>query len=533
MELLTEYEMELVTPEIKEKLFGLMEKHGGFNEAYYVGALRYVEKRMKELEAEISDAYFKAPSAKHGKVEWLRAPEADSVNPNMRRYNNGVFKEARAARAETGLRNGMGVWYMVGDLGSRFSPSIIPENERISLEETIDFAHILGVEALSFHTPMELGPANLEATIANLQKRGMRIGSAFANVFSDTAFKYGGITSPYAMVRELAYLRKLQGFFWCAQNKCAFQVDWLGQDGPFTYDRESPRREFLVQYYADMLMLTGQRIAIEFKPGDPAIRMTEADVESILSIAREAEELVYHRIKEKVMKEKGIKADMADILEESVRRFASYVGKIGVNIEDAHVYTKTVQNVTHAVERSINEPLLGEWLNDIAMLHSIGRGIKESDDVITHYKGRLWHRHPNDAYVANGDPDLLPGIVHMPDLILASYHEQKAEIDQDIVYEPDLFAVRGDPIKNYIAAVNAVNYAHAVAGNLIDMEEKEVHGGNILDAGQELLSSYLIRASRKSLKFREIPLEVADEYRAVIGKPVTFPNVQFQSAVRA
>src|SRR3989344_3376268 len=520
-------EKKMGIPQLKGALFSIMREEGGFTPRYYTKSLKFVETRMASLEAEINADFFK------GSLPWVRAAPAEKVDLNTERYATPLFEEARAAIGSAGLAMSVGAWYLAGGMGTRFSPHVLAPNEKLTLEQTIEFCGMIGVSSMSFHTQGEMGPTNREAALYTLAQHHMKVGSEFANLFTETPFKFGGVTSPYTQVQELAYLRKLQGFFWCAQDNTAFQVDWLGQDGQYTFDQANPRRQMLVEYYADMMMLTGRKIALEFKPGDPAIFMTEDGVESSLRVCQDAENLVYSRIKENVaaaMKGGG----MEEIVAESVKRFSQFAGSMGINIEDAHVYTKTAQIVAHATETSINAGLTTQFLDDVRMLKGMGYETKEADTVIANYTGRLFHRHPNDAFVGNGDPDLLPGMVHESDLVVSSYHERKAGLHQKIVYEPDLFAVRDDPLENVVEAFNRINRAHAIAANLIKIEDREITNGflapdqSILDVGQARLSAYMREANEMPLDYRAIPLSVASAYRKMVGKEILFQNKPFE-----
>ena len=92
---------------------------------------------------------------------------------------------------------------------------------------------------------------------------------------------------------------------WCGQDGVEFQVDWLGQDGPLVYQPNADRRRLLVEYMADAIMLTEMPIAMEYKTGDPAVKMTEKDVSACLDMAHETENLVYERVKRDVLGEMG------------------------------------------------------------------------------------------------------------------------------------------------------------------------------------------------------------------------------------
>jgi len=362
-----------------------------------------------------------------------------------------------------------------------------------------------------------------------LRPAAPRGGVKTKNLFTETLFKNGGITADKADIREFAYLRKLEGILWGAQDDCDFQVDWLGQDGAYMFDEQGPRREMLVNYYADMLMLTGQKIAIEYKPGDPAIFMTESDVEACVSICEDVENLVYQRIREQVVIEMGVKAPWADVETKTAEIFSQFAGNMGINIEDAHVYLKNGQTVANAVERAIKAPMIGAYTSNVAILKNAGMDVSKSVAAIEAYKGRLFHRHPNDAYVANGDPDLIPGTVHENDLILSCYQEQKTGVDQGITYEPDLFAVRGDPLANWVESINRVNYAHAVASNLLQIEREELGGESIVNRTPTEQSVYMRRAKEMPLNYKEIDVGIAAEYRKEIGKPMTYTVGPFEN----
>ncbi|MBI2576928.1 hypothetical protein HYV84_06950 [Candidatus Woesearchaeota archaeon] len=518
--------IELVNPELRKTLFEILRRHGEVNPAYRQEALTFVQKRMGDLERHIADTFF------NGQQDiWSKAPEVRVTAPNWTAFNSKEYEAARNAVSSGGLKFSAGIWYLTGRLGSRFSPVIVPDGERLSIEDVINFCHRVGVTGIAWHTRGEMGPGNRDAILENLKTRNMHVSSEFANLFTETTMKFGGITSGYAAVRELSYLRKLEGMLWCGQDGADFQVDWLGQDGPLVYQPNAPRRRLLIEYMADALMLTEMPIAIEYKTGDPAVKMTEKDVTAALDMAKEAESLVYSRIKQQVLEGMGGKLNAANALAwttESVRLFSRLAGKIGLNIEDGHDYTESARTTSHAVEEGINSPLTPDFLSDVHFLKTANIEVIEANEVIKHFKGRLFHRHPNDSFIGQGDPDFIPASVHETDFVVAAYHEQKAGLHKEISYEPDLYAVRGDPLKDFVEAINRVNRGHAIAANLIAIEKKEGLSC-ILDQPQEKFSRYYVMAVQEMpLNYQRIDLDIVDKFREEVGKPIKFPYVPLQ-----
>jgi len=161
--------------EIRQELSNLMNEHGAYTPEYTAAAIEVVQKRMSDLEQKLNDKYF------GGTHVFIDAPDAQFVEPNTEKFESTPYAEAREALQSTGHKFSGGAWYLAGGMGSRFSPHIVPINEQLTLEEVIEFGYRIGVSGLAFHTRGEMGPNNREATLKNLEARGMRVSSEFAN----------------------------------------------------------------------------------------------------------------------------------------------------------------------------------------------------------------------------------------------------------------------------------------------------------------------------------------------------------------
>jgi hypothetical protein len=429
----------------------------------------------------------------------LVAPAFDATDPNPDKYAEEVYEQARKALNCQDLKFGAGQWYMIGGLGQRFGPQAVPKGELINQQESIDFLWRLGVNSVSFHTRTEASPKNIDSLAEMLSSRDMEFGSVFANVFSEPHFiRYGGVASPNDAARKLALLRKMEGFLWDVEYGCDFQTDWLGACGTFLYNNRTSRDEKLVEYNTAMLLYTGGavRMAKEFKPGDPAEEMAETNAPTCILQAQDSEKRIHDVILADVLLEKGMNAPHNEVEEEVRKRFEIYDHAIGVNIEDAHVLLQPYQTVAGAAELCIAY-------------------------------NRLIHRHPNDTK-GQVDNDLIFGTIHLNDAIKTCYVERKAGLHKEITYEPDIFPVTECALAMYAESINAVNYCHAVAARLIEMEQ-EMNIESVYETAPSIFSGIMRTAIQSPKDFIPIDVnKVVTAYRGEIGKPIKFkPNKDF------
>ena len=372
-----------------------------------------------------------------------------------------------AATLTEGYFFSAGIWYLVGKLGDRFSSEQTDMN--VSMEEAIEFLYRLGVKGVSMHYPGEFSDEHADTIIAMLNERGMRTVSIGANTFSHPMFKFGGPSSsdPEARAAAMEILKRAHGHAIRVGN--AFQNNWAGRDGfdgHFIY-------EPVVQWertrdgYVELLLQGGGKcgVAIEFKPYD-------APEQSVVKTAEEA--ILMGR----------------DVQDEMVRRVGAaeaekYKGKLGICIEDAHVYL-SVRKVAEAVAKSIDA-------------------------------GMLFLRHENDCE-GRIDNDRIFGTIHFFDALEASYIQLTKDWDaRGGIHEPDIFPQKDDPLKAYIQSLNSILFYYALAGRIRDEIHNEPINAFYKGKGAAEVHDRLLRIIAQGIDYRPIDLSLADRFRKEMG----------------
>ncbi len=393
-----------------------------------------------------------------------------------------IYEEAW--RATEGKRFSAGIWYFISPMGDRFGRQMNPESVRP--EVAVEFLYRIGVKAVSFHYPREFGPDNEEAWRALLTERKMGITSIAADVFSDKVFRFGGPASHMEEIRELSTRLKIEAQLLCAKYGCAFQTDWAGRDGFEGYLLYEPevQWEWTRQHYVRILRSVEGRvgIAIEFKPYDAPEHAVIKTVEDALAMCEEVESAIRDQIVTEVRQELGPETPTQRFAEEVARRWQPYENRMGVNIEDAHVYLAG-RKVSEAVRKCLR-------------------------------RGRLFLRHENDSE-GRIDNDLLFGSVHFWDALESSLLLREASWNG--VHEPDLFPQRDDPLKAYVACVNAINFFDALAVKLLEGEGPERLQSLRRSKRASELHDLLTRVVAGGVDYPRIDLTVVDRFRREMG----------------
>ncbi|MEA3223657.1 MAG: hypothetical protein U9P49_10915 [Thermodesulfobacteriota bacterium] len=380
-----------------------------------------------------------------------------------------------AIKATSDLHFSAGVWYLTGRLGDRFSP--VQTGLNIPLWAAIEFLYRIGVKGVSFHYPGEFSDEYEDIIIQLLTDRGLSITSIAANTFSHPIFKYSGPAASDSKVRGLALELNKRAQALGAKYGTLFQTDWAGRDGfdgYFLYDSVA-QWEWTRQAYADILMSVGGKtgIAIEFKPYDAPEQSVIKTAEEALMMCEEVENLIRERLKK----------DVEDKEIETV--FAPYRGKMGVNIEDAHVYLST-RKVSEAVAKCIRAD-------------------------------RLFLRHENDCE-GRIDNDRIFGSLHFFDALEATFVQFKYEWDNNGgIHEPDIFPQKDDPLKAYIQSINAINFYYALAKRVMEEHEEKGIEGFYAGRGAAEVYSRLLDIVSKGVNYTPIDLKVADIFRKDMG----------------
>jgi hypothetical protein len=374
------------------------------------------------------------------------------------------YEEAVAALE--GLHCSAGIWYLVGKLGDRFSPT--QQERTLTMEQAIEFLYRLGVRGASFHYPGEFSDEYADCLKTLLEERDMGAVSIGANTFGHLLFKFGGPASPDREAREAAFTLLLQAQEYGVKLGAKFQNNWAGRDGyngSFICD-PLQQWEWTRECYKKLLLAVEGRcgISIEFKPYDVPEQTVLKTAEDALQMAQEVEE--------EIAAMPGIDA-------------AGYRHKIGVNIEDAHVYLSNRQ-VAEAVAKTIATD-------------------------------RLFLRHENDC-AGRIDNDRIFGTIHFFDALEATYLQLTSDWDaKGGIHEPDIFPQRDDPLKAYIQSLNAILFYYALARRIREEIAGEPLGVFYQGRGEAEAHDRLLRIIAGGIDYRPIDLGLADRFRREMG----------------
>ncbi len=320
-----------------------------------------------------------------------------------------------------------------------------------------------------------------------LSERNMSYGCIGGNVFGDPVFKTGGPSSHEPQVRELAKQINTRAHELMAQYGCAFHVDWAGRDGHdgvFLYDTDA-QWEWTLQAYADILMHVAGKVgwAIEFKPYDAMEQSVLKNIDGALLMCEQVERRIYEQIAKQTVTEFGADRPYSQVQTEIEKRFASYRGKMGVNIEDAHVYIGG-QRVSDAVRKALQHD-------------------------------RLFLRHENDV---GGplDTDRIFASVHFWDAVETCYYQIVNGYDEKgFAHEPDIFPQRDDPLKAYVQSINAINFCYALAERLRDdpIPLERIKQTKHTSAAMDWLMQHLAAG----VSYPRIDLALVDQFRKDVG----------------
>ncbi len=169
------------------------------------------------------------------------------------------------------LRVSAGIWF--------FAPGAIRFHDAyhkpLTIEARLDIATKLkqyGLSAMEAHYPNEIGPQNLDLWKQWSRDTGMRLLTVIPNLFWDSEFEFGSLSSPNAKARKLAIQRTKEALQFNVEFATDFAVVWPGIDGyenPFGLDLAAMWDRFESGLAEAMDAVPGVRIAIEPKPYEP------------------------------------------------------------------------------------------------------------------------------------------------------------------------------------------------------------------------------------------------------------------------
>jgi xylose isomerase len=192
------------------------------------------------------------------------------------------------------LKFSAGVWFF-SPSGSRFHDRYTPS---MSIEEIFEKAQSLkkyGLKGLEAHYPNEIGEDNIDLWKNFLKDSGMKLVGIAANIFYESRFKFGALSSPLPEIRKVAIERVKETLRLVKELDCDFAIIWPGIDGyenNFGIDFQAMRARFAEGIAEAMDAVPGVRIAFEPKPYEPRGRIIYGTTSEGILLALKVESLL-------------------------------------------------------------------------------------------------------------------------------------------------------------------------------------------------------------------------------------------------
>ena len=172
---------------------------------------------------------------------------------------------------ELDLKFSAGVWFFAPG-GGRFHDKYI---DPMTIEERLEIAAKMkdfGLSGLEAHYPNEVNEDNLHLYRQLERDTGIRLITIVPNLFFDTRFEWGALSSPIESVRRTAIDRTVRTLELNREVSTDFAIVWPGIDGyenPFGIDLVAARDRFCEGLAEAMDAVPGVRVAEEPKPYEP------------------------------------------------------------------------------------------------------------------------------------------------------------------------------------------------------------------------------------------------------------------------
>ncbi len=176
---------------------------------------------------------------------------------------------------ELDLKFSAGVWFFAPG-GGRFHDAYM---DKLSMEEILEIAAGLreyGLVGLEAHYPNEVNEDNLDLFLDFEKATGIRLITIVPNLFFDSRFEFGALSSPNGRVRRFAIERTKTTLRLNKKIGTDFAIVWPGIDGyenPFGMDLVRARDRFCDGLAEAMDAVPGVRVAEEPKPYEPRGRI--------------------------------------------------------------------------------------------------------------------------------------------------------------------------------------------------------------------------------------------------------------------
>ncbi len=197
----------------------------------------------------------------------------DLREQGQRRTPDELLEHLKSFHLE--LKFSAGVWFF-SPAGGRFHDRYTPP---MSLEEIFARAEGLkkfGLLGLEAHYPNEISEDNISLWKNFIKDSGMKLVGIAANIFYESQFKFGSLSSPIPEVRRTAIERVKRTLELVKEIEADFAIIWPGIDGyenNFGVDFQAMRARFAEGIAEAMDAVPGVRIAFEPKPYEPRGRI--------------------------------------------------------------------------------------------------------------------------------------------------------------------------------------------------------------------------------------------------------------------
>ncbi|UCH33506.1 MAG: TIM barrel protein [Armatimonadota bacterium] len=190
-----------------------------------------------------------------------------------RRSGEELVKHLKSFELE--FKFSAGVWFFAPG-GGRFHDRYVPP---MSMEQILDKAAELkkyGLAGLEAHYPNEVNHDNLHLFADFERAMGIRLITVVPNLFFESQFEFGALSSPIPKARQAAINRAKEAFELNRELGTDFAIVWPGIDGyenPFGMDLIAARDRFAEGLAEAMDAVPGVRVAEEPKPYEPRGRI--------------------------------------------------------------------------------------------------------------------------------------------------------------------------------------------------------------------------------------------------------------------
>jgi xylose isomerase len=227
----------------------------------------------------------------------------DLRDQSKRRSPDDLLKHLKSF--ELDLKFSAGVWFFAPG-GGRFHDRYVPP---MNMNQILDQAAELkkyGLAGLEAHYPNEVNHDNLRLFSEFERAMGIRLITVVPNLFFQSQFEFGALSSPIPAAREAAITRAKQAFELNRELGTDFAIVWPGIDGyenAFGMDLIAARDRFAEGLAEAMDAAPGVRVAEEPKPYEPRGHILYGTTAEGILMAQKVEGLLKARENRRVLDE--------------------------------------------------------------------------------------------------------------------------------------------------------------------------------------------------------------------------------------